>query len=199
MITTLRPPRALAVFWIVGGVLAGTTSFLLFLEYIGQLTGGTAIISCSISPIVTCGPNLLAPAGNLLGFTNALAGVVLFTGPVHAGVSALAARAGLARWYWRVYCVCLLGAFALVHLFAWRSVFEFGALCPWCMTVWLVTIPLFWFTAGWSLRDGVWGRGARTRRAGGILLSWAPLVTILDYALIAVAAQLRLDVLGSLF
>lgn len=197
--TALRPPRGLAVFWIAGGLSAGATSFLLFLEYVGQLTGRAAIISCSISPIVTCGPNLLAPAGNLLGFTNSLIGMVAFCGPVFAGASALAAPSGLARWYWRTFSVFVLGGFVLVHWFAWRSVFEFGSLCPWCMTVWLATIPLFWFTAGWALRDGVWGDGPRGRRAGAAMLSWAPLITILDYALIAVAAQLRLDVLGSLF
>ena len=84
-----------------------------------------------------------------------------------------------------------------MHFFAWRSVFEYGSLCPWCMIVWLVTIPLFWFTLGWSLRDGVWG--AAPRRVGAVILAWAPLITIVDYAIIAIAAQVRLDVLGSLF
>jgi uncharacterized membrane protein len=194
---TLRPPTALGVFWIVAGVAGGAVAFLLYLEYIGQLTGADPIVTCSWSVLVTCGPNLLAPAGNLLGFTNAILGIVLFGGPVYAGASALAAPGGLRPWYWRVFGLFVSGAFLLVHLFAWRSVFEFGSLCPWCMVVWLVTIPLFWFTLGWQLRDGVWGEGAR--RAGGVLLTWAPLLTVLDYAVIAVAAQVRLDLLGSLF
>lgn len=193
----VRPPAPLAVFWIVAGVAGGIVAFLLYLEYIGQLTGADPIITCSWSVLVTCGPNLLSLAGNLLGFTNAILGIVLFGGPVYAGASALAAPGGLRPWYWRVYGLFLLGGFLLVHLFAWRSIFEFGSLCPWCMVVWLVTIPLFWFTLAWQLREGVWGPGAR--RAGAVLLTWAPLVTVLDYALIAVAAQLRLDVLGSLF
>lgn len=192
----LRPPLALAAFWIVAGVTGGVVAFLLYLEYIGQLTGADPIITCSWSVLVTCGPNLLSPAGNLLGFTNAILGIVLFGGPVYAGVSALAAPGGLRPWYWRVYGLFLLGGLLLVHMFAWRSVFEFGSLCPWCMVVWLVTIPLFWFTLGWQLRDGVWGAGAH--RAGGVLLTWAPLLTVLDYSVIAVAAQVRLDLLGSL-
>lgn len=193
---TLRPSRGLAIFWIIAGALGGIVSFLLYLEYIGQLTGATPIISCSISPIVTCGPNLLSPGGNLLGFSNSILGIVLFGGPVYAGVSALAAPGGLRPWYWRVYVLFVLGGFLFVHFLAWRSVFEYGSLCPWCMIVWLVTIPLFWFTLGWSLREGVWGRG---RRAGAFILAWAPLITIVDYAIIAISAQVRLDVLGSLF
>ena len=193
----IRPPRSLAIFWIVAGALGGIVAFLLYLEYIGQLTDAAPLISCSISPIVTCGPNLLSPGGNLLGFSNSIIGIVLFGGPVYAGVSALAAPTGLRTWYWRVYSLFVLGGFLLVHFFAWRSVFEYGSLCPWCMIIWLVTIPLFWFTLGWSLRDGVWG--SSPRRVGAFILAWAPLITIVDYAIIAIAAQVRLDVLGSLF
>lgn len=183
------------MFWIVAGLLGWIVSFLLYHEYIGQLTGGDALISCDISPIVTCGPNLLSPGGNLLGFSNSLIGIVLFVGPVYAGVSALAARGGLRAWYWRVYALFVLGGFVFVHVLAYRSVFEYGSLCPWCMVVWLVTIPLFWSVLGWTLRAGVWGRG---RRFGEIVLSWLPLIVVVDYLVIAVAAQLRLDVIGSL-
>lgn len=193
---TLRPPVGLAIFWIAGAAAAWVVSFLLYLEYIGQLTDQDPLITCAFSVVVTCGPNLLSPAGNLLGFTNAIIGLTLFLGPVFAGVSALAAPGGLRLWYWRVYGVFLLGGFVLVHVFAWRSVFEFGSLCPWCMVVWLMTIPLFWFTLGWMLRDGVWGPPAKL---GAVILSWAPLITVIDYAVIAIAAQVRLDVLGTLF
>lgn len=191
-----RPGRGLAIAWIVAGVAGWTVSFLLYHEYIGQLTGGQAIISCNVSPVVTCGPNLLSAGGNLLGFSNSIIGMVLFPGAVFAGVSALAAPAGLRAWYWRVYAAFVAAAFVLVHVFAYRSVFEYGSLCPWCMVVWLVTIPLFWSTLGWTLREGVWGRAPQ--RIGAVLLSWTPLVVVIDYLVIAVAAQVRLDVLGSL-
>lgn len=191
-----RPGRGLAIAWIVAGVAGWTVSFLLYHEYIGQLTGGQAIISCDVSPVVTCGPNLLTPGGNLLGFSNSVIGMVLFPGAIFAGVSALAAPNGLRAWYWRVYAAVVAAAFVLVHVFAFRSVFEYGSLCPWCMVVWLVTIPLFWSTLGWTLREGVWGRAPQ--RIGAVLLSWTPLVVVIDYLVIAVAAQVRLDVLGSL-
>lgn len=194
---TIAPPRGLAVFWIVAGALGWLVSFLLYLEYIGQLTESDPIVSCSFGVVVTCGPNLLSPAGNLLGFTNAIIGITMFAGPIYAGVSALAAPAGLRAWYWRVYGLFVLGGFVLVHVFAWRSVFEFGTLCPWCMVVWLVTIPVFWFTLGWQLRDGVWGSAAGVRRVGSALFGWATLATVLDYLVIVIAAQLRLDVIGS--
>lgn len=194
-----RPGRGLGVWWIVAGALGGIVAFLLYLEYIGQLTGATPLISCSISPIVTCGPNLLSPGGNLLGFSNSIIGIMLFFGPIYAGASALAAPAGLRAWFWRVYAVFVAAAFVFVHVLAYRSVFEYGSLCPWCMVIWLVTIPLFWTVLGWTLRAGVWGSTAGARRAGAVVLSWLPLIVVIDYLVIAVAAQVRLDVIGSLF
>jgi hypothetical protein len=65
------------------------------------------------------------------------------------------------------------------------------------MIIWLVTIPIFWFTTGWMLRDGVWTEAVAARRVGSVIFSWALLATVLDYALIAITAQLRLDLLGS--
>ncbi|WP_159499471.1 vitamin K epoxide reductase family protein [Microbacterium sp. 18062] len=190
------PSRALAVFWIVAGLIGWAVSFLLYLEYIGQLTGADPLVSCQLSVVVTCGPNLLSPGGNLLGFSNSIIGVVMFLGPVYAGVSGLAARSGMRRWFWLVYQGFVAAGFVFVHVLAYRSVFEYGSLCPWCMVVWLVTIPLFWVTLGWTLAGG---RRAGERRVGRWLGSWAPLVAIADLALIAVVAQVRLDALGSLF
>jgi uncharacterized membrane protein len=184
------------VFWAVAGLLGWIVSFLLYLEYIGQLTGADPLVSCRLSVVVTCGPNLLSPGGNLLGFSNSLIGIVMFLGPVYAAVSGRAAVGGHRLWFWRTYLAFLGAGFVLVHVFAARSVFEYGSLCPWCMVVWLVTIPLFWITLGWTLRTGVWNGGLRV---GEWLRSWAPLLVVLDLAVIALAAQLRLDVLGTLF
>jgi len=192
---TFRPRAGTAILWIVLSVVAWVVSFLLYREYVGQLTDVEPTFSCNISPLVTCGPNLLSPAGNLLGFTNSILGMLAFLGPIFAAVGALASPGGMRAWYWRVFAVFVLGGFLLVHMFAYRSIFEFGSLCPWCMVVWLATIPLFWSVASWTLRAGVWG--SAPRRVGEVIGTWLVPITLVDYVVIAVAAQLRLDVLGS--
>ena len=194
--TSMRPGAGTAFLWIVTAAIAWVVSFLLYREYIGQLTDAEPLMSCNISPLVTCGPNLLSPAGNLLGFTNAILGMLLFLAPILAAISALASPSGMRPWYWRLYALGVLGGFALVHMFAVRSIFEFGSLCPWCMVVWLMTIPLFWSVAGWTLSAGVWG--AAPKRLGAGITRWIVPITLLNYVAIATAAQLRLDVLGSL-
>ncbi len=195
-VPTFRPGTGTAILWIVTAAVAWTVSFLLYREYVGQLSDAPPMLSCDISPFITCGPSLLTPAGNLLGFTNAILGMTLFLGPIFAAVGALAAPGGMRAWYWRVFAVFVLGGYVLVHAFAYRSIFEFGSLCPWCLIVWLMTIPLFWSVAGWTLRTGVWGDGAK--RVGALIDSWLVLIVVVDYTDIAVAAQMRLDLLSIL-
>lgn len=190
--------RGLAFFWIIAALIGWAVSFLLFLEYVGQLRDSQPIINCSFSVVVSCTPNLLSPAGNLLGFTNSIFGVTLFTGPLYAGVSSLAGGR-MRPWYWRTFFGFIAAAFIFVHFLAYRSVFEYGTLCPWCMVVWLVTIPLFWVTGGWSARAGVLGRSAWIRRVGETVLNWAWVIAIVNYLVIAVAAELQLHAIESLF
>jgi len=61
------------------------------------------------------------------------------------------------------------------------------------MVVWAVMIPLFWTV---TLRNAAAGAlGAGVQRAGAYLLTWIVPLTLACYLLIAVLAQLRLDVL----
>ncbi len=192
---TFRPGGGTAAIWIVTSLIAWAVSFMLYREYIGQLTDVEPTFSCDISPLVTCGPNLLSPAGNLLGFSNSILGMLAFLAPVFAAVGALASPGGMRAWYWRVFAVGVLGGYLLVHVFAYRSIFEFMSLCPWCMVAWLMMIPLFWSVTGWTLRAGVWGTAPR--RVGEVIGTWLLPITLVDYLVIAVVAQLRLDVIGS--
>ena len=57
------------------------------------------------------------------------------------GVLAVA-KVELPRWYWGGLAIgSLLGA-AFVHWLIFQSLYRIGALCPYCMVVWTVTIPL---------------------------------------------------------
>lgn len=184
-----------AVVTIVLGFAGWLTSLLLNFEYIAQLRHVAPPINCTLSPVVSCVPNLTSPAGNLLGFSNSLIGITAFMAPMVVGVASLfGARMGV--WFWRCYELGLLAALVLVHSFAYLSVFVFGEICPWCVVVWLSTIPLFWVTTSWALRSGVWG--AATERAGAVLLRWSVPIVLIDYLLIAVCAQLKLSIIQSL-
>ena len=93
----------------------------------------------------------------------------------------------------------MLFAFGFVIWLVVQSIFVLGTLCPWCMVTWVVTIPTFYVVTLHVLRIGAVPAPARVRRAAGTLMGWVPLFAIVSYAIVAVLAQVRLDVLGNLF
>jgi hypothetical protein len=40
-----------------------------------------------------------------------------------------------------------------------QSLYVIGALCPWCMVAWSVTIPIFWLITADVAAAGRWSRG----------------------------------------
>ena len=78
----------------------------------------------------------------MFGFPNPLIGIAAFSVVVVTGVLAVA-KIELPRWYW-VGLMAGTGLGALfVHWLIFQSLYKIGALCPYCMVVWSVTILSF--------------------------------------------------------
>jgi len=187
-----RRPIALAIFLIVAGALGWWASFSLTVDKFLLLVNPDADLDCNFTVLVQCGKNLESWQGAVFGFPNPILGLGGFVAPIAVGVGLLAG-AQFARWFWALFNLGLAGALAFVIWLISQSVFELGTLCPWCMLVWSVTIPLFWIVTARNLAEGVYG-GALVG-FGQALRSWAIPVTIVSYALVALVAQLRLDLL----
>jgi uncharacterized membrane protein len=190
-----RRPLALAITLIVTGAIGWYAAFALTLDKLAVLTDPQADLDCNISVIVQCGVNLGSWQGAILGFPNPLLGVAGFVAPIAVGV-ALLARATFARWFWIAFNVGVAGAFGFCLWLAYQSIFNLGTLCPWCMLVWSATIPMFWTLTLYNARAGALGGGLE--RVGSRLYSWVPAITVGTYLVIAIVAQLRLDVLATL-
>ncbi len=78
-----------------------------------------------------------------------------------------------------------------------QSLFVLATLCPWCMVTWSVVIPSFFVVTLHVLREGVIPR-ERVREIADRLMAWVPLMTIVAFAVVAVIAQVRLNVLAQL-
>ncbi len=190
-----KRPLSLALVLIVTGVIGWYASFALTLDKIAVLENPQADLDCNFSVLVQCGVNLGSWQGAVLGFPNPLLGLGGFVAPIAVGV-ALLAGASFARWFWLAFNAGVLGAFAFCLWLAYQSIFNLGTLCPWCMLVWSVTIPLFWTLTLANARAGRLGPGLEP--LGARLYSWVPVITIVGYLIIAVVAQARLDVLSTL-
>jgi len=198
-----RPPLAkrpfsLAILLIIGGAIGLFSSFELTVDKFRVLTNPQAELSCDMNFLVQCSTNLASSQGAVFGFPNPIIGLIAFTAPIVVGVAILAG-AKFARWFWLLFTVGIALGFAFIIWLMSQSIFVLGTLCIWCMIVWAVTIPMFWTVTLFTLREGVIPSGTRARRMFAAAYSWVPFITLLSYLVIAVLAQLRLDVISLLF
>lgn len=184
------PSARFAVFSIALGVLGLFASFELLTEFIRTLQTPAYIPNCNLSKIVSCGPNMGSWQGSLLGFSNTIIGIAGFMAPIFVGVAVLAG-AQLHRWFWRCYMIGVSAALVFVTWLQYQSLFGLGTLCPWCIVVWIATIPLFWVTLFTLGRLGLFGRHfARLCRS---LAGWEWVFVVVHSVLVAGIAQLVLD------
>jgi uncharacterized membrane protein len=195
---TASRPTALAVWLIIAGVVGWWAAFSLTMERLHLLADPDAILGCDISPLVQCAKNLESWQGSLLGFPNPILGLTGWVAPIVVGM-ALLAGARFARWFWWLFELGVTIALVFVLWLIGQSIFVLGTLCPWCMVTWVVAIPTFYAVTLHVLRTGIVPAPRGVRKAADALMSWVPLLAVGSYAIIAIIAQLRLDVLGSIF
>jgi uncharacterized membrane protein len=157
--------RPSAVWVLIAGLVGLAASFTLMVEKIEILINPDYVPSCSINPVLSCGSVMVTPQAEVLEFPNPLIGIVSFTIVVVTGVLALA-RVELPRWYWAGLAAGTLLGTVFVHWLIFQSLYRIGALCPYCMVVWAVTIPLLVVVTSIALPSS--GNTATAR----VLYSW---------------------------
>jgi uncharacterized membrane protein len=131
--------------------------------------------TCSINPVLSCGNVMESAQAALLGFPNPIIGVAAFPVIVTTG-AALLAGGRLARWYWLGLQAGVTTAFAFICWLVFQSLYRIGALCPYCMVVWAVVIPLFWYVTARNVAAGALGAAPDGRLADGLRDWRGPLV-----------------------
>lgn len=191
--TTVSSPRTwYALFSIITGGIGFYASFQLLTEFIQTLVEPGYEPNCNVSVLVTCGPNMSSWQGSIFGFSNTIVGVAAFIIPIVLGVAILAG-ATFSRWFWVLYQLGLFGGFIFVGWLQYQSIFALNTLCPWCMVVWVVMIPLWWVSLFSHWSRGAFGASAAARRRGTSLLQWAWVFIALNYIVVAAVAQFQLN------
>lgn len=143
--------RPSALWVLIAGVIGLAAAATLTIEKIELLLDPSYVPSCSINPVLSCGSVMVTPQASVFGFPNMLIGLVGFTVVIVSGVLAIA-RVRLPQWYWVGLAVGNTLGVVFVHYLIFQSLYRIGALCPYCMVVWTVMIPLFVVTASIALR-----------------------------------------------
>jgi uncharacterized membrane protein len=174
------------------GLIAATA---LTIDKLNLLRDPRTALSCDISPLVGCARGLESWQGALLQFPNSIVGMAAWSALLVVGLILLT-RTRLTRLVWIGLNAGLTVAFALVVFLIGQSIYVLGVLCPWCMVTWAVTIPCFLAVSLFNLAH--WSAAPSLRQTARQVLQWVPLITFGCFAAIAVLAQLRLNLLGSL-
>jgi uncharacterized membrane protein len=170
--------RRLAWGLTAGGVVGFIAAAVLLVERIRLAQDSDYVPTCSLNPVLSCGSVMETAQASLLGFPNPIIGVAAFPVVVTTGVAVLAG-ARLARWYWLGLQVGVTAALAFVAWLAFQSIYRIGALCPYCMVVWAVVIPMFWYVTLRNLAGGAFGEKLRRSRASVVSAEWhAPILLV---------------------
>ena len=174
-----RRVRPAGAWWVlIAGVVGLVAAFMLTVEKVKVLTNPSYVPTCSINPVLSCGSVMATPQASVFGFPNPMIGIVAFSVVVVTGVLAVG-RVALPRWYWLGLAAGTLLGVAFVHWLIYQSIYRIGALCPYCMVVWAMTIPLFVVVSSVALRP------LQTNAVARALYRWRwSLVTLWFVALI---------------
>ena|ERR1035437_8699192 len=145
--------RIMPLILIVAGTVGLVCSFALMYDHIKLLTNPHYIPSCDLNPVVSCGSVISSNEGSLLfGLPNPLFGIAAFAVVITVGVAMLAG-ATFKRWLWLGFEASVLLGIGAVHFLIYQSVYRLNALCPFCMVVWTMVIPLFWYVTLYNIEQ----------------------------------------------
>lgn len=174
----------LGVLLVAGGAVGLWAAFTLVVERVKLLLEPSTTLSCDLNPVVSCGSVMTSWQASVFGFPNPLLGVVGFTVVLVTGVVVLSG-VRLPAWYWAGLQVGALLGVVFVHWLIWNSLYRIGALCPYCMAVWVVTIPLFVAITARNLGALRPRLGPRAQGLTDTLLLRQPVLVVAWYLVIA--------------
>lgn len=141
--------------WVLvfGGIIGLIASSVLTIEKIQLAENPDYIPSCSISPIVACSPVIGSDQASAFGIPNPFLGLAGFAMVWAVGMMLLAGAQKLKKWFW--WCFQAGSVFGMVFIswLMYQGLFNIAKLCLYCLVVWLVTIPIFWTTLSYNLRE----------------------------------------------
>lgn len=134
--------KALGWILVVAGFISWIASGALILDRLKIYENPTAVASCDLNSWIACGQVMRTPQAAIFGFPNPFIGLAAFSALIAIGFT-LIAGAKFANWFWIGLQVGVTAGMALVAWFWYTALFTIGILCPYCMVVWAMMIPVF--------------------------------------------------------
>lgn len=168
--------RGLSLLLTIGGLIGFAAALDLLIERIELLKDPDYVPSCSFNPVLSCGSVMETWQAQAFGFPNPIIGVASFAAVTTIGV-VLLTGAVLPRWLWLGLQAGSLFGVGFISWLAYQSLYNIEALCPYCMVVWTVMIPIFVYVTAHNVQAGhlpapVGVRNFLVRNKALIVLAW---------------------------
>lgn len=144
--------KHLSYLYIICGAIALFFSWITMTEKMAFEIDTAHVAVCDINSLINCGTVMGSPQAAVFGFPNPFIGLIGFAVVIAIGFAILAG-ANFKRWFWQGAQLGMTFAMAFVYWLYYEAVFEISALCIYCMIVWFSTIPLFWYTTVFNLKE----------------------------------------------
>lgn len=145
--------RSIPWLLIICGTIGLLAAAIIMIDKVRLLEDPSFTPICDLNPVVSCGSVMQSDQSQAFGFPNPIIGLVAFPVVITTGVVMLAGGA-LRRWYWLGLQAGVLFGIGFIHWLFYQSVYNIGALCPFCMAVWVVTITAFWYVTLYNIQAG---------------------------------------------
>ncbi|MGA8988167.1 vitamin K epoxide reductase family protein [Aeromicrobium sp.] len=165
----------------VGGAIGLLSAAILIIEKIHFIENPDKALSCDVNAFVSCGGVINTDQASAFGFPNPLIGVASFAIVATLGVL-LIARVRLPGLVWLGLQAGVLFGIGFVTWLQYQSIYEIQKLCPWCMVVWSVMIPIFVWTTARNLRTYL-----PANPVSRFVSNWTSLIAILWFVAVASA------------
>ncbi|HEX5448039.1 MAG TPA: vitamin K epoxide reductase family protein [Candidatus Saccharimonadales bacterium] len=171
---------------LVGGIIVTLAAIALSVEVFDRLKNPSYVPVCNLNPILSCTNVADSNQAHAFGLPNYFIGIAGYAAIATIGVAMLAG-AKFKKWFWQLVEVGMLFAFVFMSWLQFQTLYRIGALCLFCMVLWVWTAPMFWYTTLYNLRQGHIPTPARlkgvvafaNRHHGDILLLWFLLIIAL--------------------
>lgn len=136
--------RNFSLLMVIAGAIGLLASSTLLVERIHLLEDPSYVPMCNFGDVLDCGSVMTTAQASAFGFPNVIIGIVSFAVVLTIGMAGLAG-ATFKNWFWTGLQLGVIFAIVFIHWLMYQTLFNIRALCMYCMIVWAVTGPLFWY------------------------------------------------------
>lgn len=145
--------QALPWMLLIGGIIAAIASIALSVEVYQRLKDPSYVPVCNLNPVLSCTSVADSSQSHAFGFPNYYLGIGGYAAIATIG-AVLLTGVKLSKKFWQIFIGGLTFATIFLHWLIYETLYDIGSLCIFCMIVWAVTIPMFWYVLVYNVREG---------------------------------------------